>query len=135
MNETLRDLARAVDSERERGVRAHDAAEIVRRARGFRWVGIYDVGDDEFALIGFTGESPPAHPRFPLDSGLSGEAVRTRATVVANTGSEAIVPVLGAESGIVIGTLDAEKDRANAFSDEDVSFLEACAAALRPLYD
>jgi putative methionine-R-sulfoxide reductase with GAF domain len=134
MNETLRELAQAVDSERERGVRAQDAAEIVRSARGYRWVGIYDAGDEEFALIGFTGESPPADPRFPLDRGLSGEAVRTRSTAVASTGSEAIVPVLGAESGIVIGTLDA-KSGAHALSDEDVSFLEACAAALRPLYD
>jgi GAF domain-containing protein len=75
--------------------------------------------------------------------------VRTRASVVSNdvsrdpgylstfgtTVSEAIVPILGAESGIVIGTLDAESDRAGAFSDEDVAFLEECAAMLRPLYD
>ena len=33
-------------------------------------------------------------------------------TAFASTGSEAIVPILGAESGVVIGTLDVESDRA-----------------------
>ncbi len=56
-------------------------------------------------------------------------------TAFASTGSEAIVPILGAESGVVIGTLDVESDRAGAFSSEDVVFLEDCAAVLRPLFD
>jgi L-methionine (R)-S-oxide reductase len=91
----------------------------------------------------------PAHTRFSIDQGLSGDAVRRRTTVVSNdvandprylaafenTGSETIVPVLGAESGIVIGTLDVESDRVDAFSRDDVAFLEECAAVLRPLYD
>jgi L-methionine (R)-S-oxide reductase len=142
-------LARAADGGAPREARARDAAEIVRDARGFRWVGIYDVGDDEIVLVGHTGDTPPSHRCFPVTQGLSGEAVRTRASVVSNdvardpryltafesTGSEAIVPILGAESGIVIGTLDAESDRVDAFSSDDVDFLEACAAVLRPLYD
>jgi putative methionine-R-sulfoxide reductase with GAF domain len=132
MSDVVRALAQAVDSEQPREVRGRAAAEIVRNARGYRWVGIYDVGDDEIAPIAHTGETPPAHERFGVDRGLSGEAVRTRATVVS---SEAVVPILGAESGIVIGTLDVESDRSGAFSREDVDFLEECAAALRPLYD
>jgi putative methionine-R-sulfoxide reductase with GAF domain len=64
---------------------------------------------------------------------LSGEAVTTRATVT--TDSETVVPVLGAESGIPIGTLDVECARDGAFSDDSVAFLEECAALLRPLYD
>jgi putative methionine-R-sulfoxide reductase with GAF domain len=142
-------VAEVADSEAPREERARAAAELIRDARRYRWVGIYDVGDDQVSIIAYTGSEPPAHPSFGIAQGLSGEAVRTRATVVSNdvaldpryliafesTGSEAIVPILGAESGVVIGTLDAESDRSGAFSPEDILFLEDCAAALRPLYD
>lgn len=120
--ETARALAQAADSEAPREQRACAAAEIVRDARGYRWVGIYDVGDEEIALIGYAGAAPPAHPHFPL----------SQATVV--RGSEASVAILGAESGIVIGTLDAQSDRIGV-SDDDVRFLEECASMLRPLYN
>jgi putative methionine-R-sulfoxide reductase with GAF domain len=68
---------------------------------------------------------------------LSGAAISARSTVVSDDGpgSETIVPILGAESGIVIGTLDAQSDRTGAFSAGDVAFLEECAEVLRPLYD
>lgn len=149
MNDLIRKLAQSVDSESPRAERAHVAAELVRGARNYRWVGIYDVGDDEIVLIGHTGSSPPAHARFAIDRGLSGEALRARRTVVSgdvardprylaafeSTASEAIVPILGAETAIPIGTLDVQSDRLDAFSREDVEFLEECASVLRPLYD
>jgi putative methionine-R-sulfoxide reductase with GAF domain len=89
----------------------------------------------------------PAFPRFPRDKGLNGVAVATKDAVVsqdvandgryltafATTGSEAIFPVL-ADAGPVIGTIDVESDRQNAFSQEDEQFLRACAIALRPLW-
>jgi putative methionine-R-sulfoxide reductase with GAF domain len=133
VNETIAALARVADSEEPRATRAQAAAEVVRAAGGYRWVGIYDVGDEEIVLVGHTGATPPAQMRFPVTQGRRGEAVRSRATVVGDDG--AVVPVLGAESGIVIGTLDARWDRAEASSEKDVAFLEACAAVLRPLYD
>jgi putative methionine-R-sulfoxide reductase with GAF domain len=133
MNELIRRIAHTVDSESPREQRAGVAAEIVRSARNYRWVGIYDVGDEELVLIGHAGSLPSADSRFGVDRGLSGDAVRTRRTIV--TGSEAIVPILGAESGIAIGTLDAESDRIDAFTRDDVEFLEECASVLRPLYD
>ena len=135
MNEHVRRLAAAVDAETPREIRARDGAQIIREARGYRWVGIYDVGDEEIVAIGHSGATPPMHERFGVEHGLSGEAVRTRATVVASTGSETIVPILGAESAIVIGTLDVENDRIDAFTGDDLAFLEECAAVLRPLYD
>jgi L-methionine (R)-S-oxide reductase len=150
MNEEIaRALVAAVDAEATREERARATARLVRDAGGYRWVGIYDVGDEEIALIGHSGSTPPAHTRFSLTLGLSGAAISTRSTVVsedvtndpryltafASTGSETIVPILGAESGIVIGTLDAESDRTGAFSADDVAFLEECAEVLRPLYD
>lgn len=135
MNEVSRRLARVADSESPRNERARASAEVIREARSYRWVGIYDVGDEEIVLIGHAGVVPPAHSRFSVEQGLSGDAVRGRTTVVNSTGSETIVPILGPESGIVIGTLDVESDRTDAFSHDDVAFLEECAAVLRPLYD
>jgi L-methionine (R)-S-oxide reductase len=131
----IRALAVVADTEASREDRARAAAEIVRGARDFGWVGIYDVGDEEIGAIGYTGAEAPADLRFGAAQGLSGEAVRTRMTILSDDRSEAIVPILGPESGIVIGTLDARGDRAGAFSIEDVSFLEECAAVLRPLFD
>ncbi|MGA8324974.1 MAG: hypothetical protein WB757_02740 [Candidatus Cybelea sp.] len=138
MNETVaRALVAAVDAEAPREDRARAAAQVVRDAGNYRWVGIYDVGDEEIALIGHSGSTPPARTRFNITLGLSGAAISTRSTVVSEDrpGSETIVPILGAESGIVIGTLDAQSDRIGAFSAADVAFLEACAEVLRPLYD
>jgi putative methionine-R-sulfoxide reductase with GAF domain len=134
VNRAIEALAAAVDSEAPREQRAHEAAQIVKDTnRVYRWVGIYDVGDDEIVLISDTGKQPPARVRLGVEAGLCGQAVRTRATVA--TGSEVIVPILGAESGIVIGTLNVEGDRVDAFAPETVGFLEECAAKLRPLYD
>lgn len=148
-NEARRELAAALDGTDLREVRAHRAAEIVRAKGGYRWVGIYDVEDDRFVLVGHTGPSAPVHPHFPITQGLSGEAIRARSTIVCNdvsrdaryltafesTGSEMIVPILGAESGIPIGTLDVESDKIDAFGDEDRAFVESCALALMPLFE
>ncbi len=125
-----RSLMSAVDAEASREDRAHVCAELVGSARGYRWVNIYDVDDDAISLLGWTGATPPVG-RFALDRGLNGEAVRTRETVT--RGAEVVVPILGAESGIVIGTLEAHSERTD--TDGDVAFLERCAAILRPLYD
>lgn len=94
---------------------------MIRSARNYRWLGIYDIDDDDVALLADAGERP------------ANEAARTRATVVA--GAEFVVPILGAESGIVIGTIDAQNERVEGIVADDVAFLEECAAALRPLYD
>jgi GAF domain-containing protein len=148
-DDLLHRIAGVLDTTEMREVRARHAAEAVRDARGYRWVGIYDVGDSEIELIGHTGVQAPAHVRFSVEEGLSGEAVRTRATVISNdvandpryltafasTGSETIVPILGAETGLVIGTLDVESDRVDAFGDDDRRFLETCAQALMPLFE
>lgn len=124
-----------------------EAAELIRRAGDYRWVGLYEVTDTEICAIAWTGTVAPAFPRFPRERGLNGVAVSTRGAAVsqdvandpryltafATTGSEAIFPVLS-DAGEVIGTIDVESDRRNAFSPEDEQFLQACAIALRPLW-
>jgi putative methionine-R-sulfoxide reductase with GAF domain len=132
-DEVVQRLAAVLDTTEMRELRARHAAETVRAARNYRWVGIYDVGDEEIELIGHTGAQAPAFVRFSVEQGLSGDAVRTREIVT--SASEAVVPILGAETGMVIGTLDVESDKRAAFGDDDRRFLEACAQALMPLFE
>jgi putative methionine-R-sulfoxide reductase with GAF domain len=110
-------------------------------------VGLYEVTDTEIGAIAWTGTVVPTFPRFPRSKGLNGVAVATKDAVLSqdvssdpryltafvNTGSEGIVPVL-ADAGQVIGTIDVESDRRNAFSPEDERFLRACAIALSRLW-
>lgn len=148
--DVLQRIARAASDEYDsRDVRARRTAEIIRETGEYRWVGIYDVSDDEVSLIAYAGAGAPAHQQFPVTQGLTAAAVQSRAPVIVGdvtqdkryltafgtTRSEAIVPVLGAESGIVIGTLDVESDRFDAFDTGDTAFLEDCAAAIMPLFE
>ncbi|MBV8344308.1 MAG: hypothetical protein JO190_04840 [Candidatus Eremiobacteraeota bacterium] len=127
------ELARAVDTEAAREARAGLAAAMILEGGALRRVRIFDVGDEYIALLGYAGSPDPEEERIAVSSGPNGEAASTRATVLA--AGEAVVPILGAESGVVIGTLDAEADGSRDLTPDDVSFLEDCAAVLRPLYD
>jgi L-methionine (R)-S-oxide reductase len=118
-------------------------AERLRQTGGWRWLGVYAVGATEISLIGWSGPAPPAHPRFPRDRGLCGAAAASGAPVVVNdvtsdpryletlgtTLSEMVVPVKRA-SGEVVGLIDVESDRRDAFSPIDVALLEEHAALL-----
>ncbi len=115
-------------------------AEMIRATRDYRWVGIYKIVRDDFVIMGKTGTCPPAYPRFPITQGLAGAAVeKKKAIMVAdvhkdprylptfeNTKSEIVVPVI-MESGKVIGLIDVESDKFNAFTPADRDFLEHAA--------
>jgi L-methionine (R)-S-oxide reductase len=131
----------------DRRDRAARCAAIIRRLRGYRWVGIYDVTDDEIAVIGWDGPSPPAHPCFPRTHGLCGAAAASEKPVLVGdvaadpryltthptTRSEIVVPVSSLRQ--VVGAIDVESDRMDAFDDEDVSLLERCAGAISALWE
>jgi L-methionine (R)-S-oxide reductase len=128
--------------------RGQQVAELIRGAGGYRWVGLYDVTDTEILAVAWTGPTPPAFPRFSREKGLNGVAVSTKAPVVcqdvandpryletfSNTGSEAVIPVISG-AGHVLGTIDVESERRNAFSADDESLLVACAASVRALWE
>lgn len=142
----LRELFNPVRSQNRPAV-ARQAADLIRQAGRYRWVGLYDVTDTEVAAIAWTGEIAPAFPRFPRTQGLNGAAISAGDVVIsqdvtrdpryltafATTGSEAIIPVVTTH-GRVVGTIDVESDRLNAFSAEDEVFLRDCAVALAPLW-
>jgi GAF domain-containing protein len=119
------------------------AAELIREARGYRWVGIYKVTKKEFVALSWTGKEPAAYPRFPLSQGLCGAVLESRKSMVLGdvrkeprclpafhtTRSEIIVPLITEEKKVV-GMLDAESETLNAFGDEDRKFLERAGALI-----
>ena len=115
-------------------------ADRIREAGGYRWVGIYAVGRNEISVIGWSGPDPPAHPRFPKERGLCGAAAASGSSVLVsdvasdprylttlgNTRSEIVIPVKSA-TGQVVGLIDVESDRVDAFGKEDERLLEGFA--------
>jgi L-methionine (R)-S-oxide reductase len=130
----------------DRAARAREAAESIRLARDFHWVGLYDVTASEIRALAWTGVKPPAFPIFPRTQGLNGAAVSAGCPVVINdvrndrrylttfgtTLAEAIVPVRAGDT--IVGTIDVESDQLNAFKADDEHFLQRCAEALVPLW-
>lgn len=157
--ETLRRIRSIVAGGGGRIERAKHLAETVRSLGNYRWTGVYDVGTDLVSIIAYSsassgahagdsGPGAPAYPVFPVTQGLTGAAIKEKATVVVrdvrtdpryltafgNTLSEMIVPVFDPRGKSVIGTIDVESERANAFSARDQQLLEECARAALPLW-
>jgi len=119
----------------------------IRETRGYRWVGIYAVGREEISVIGWSGPEAPAHPRFPKDRGLCGAAAASGSTVVVrdvaedprylttfgSTRSEIVVPVKRA-TGEVVGLIDVESEKLDAFTSEDCRLLEKLASEVAGLW-
>ncbi len=118
-------------------------AEMIRAARNYRWVGIYKVTKKEFVIVAGTGECPPAYPRFPVTQGLCCAALESQETIVVgdvhkdprylptfgSTQSEIVVPIVSDEKKVV-GILDVESEKLNAFENDDRKFLERSASLL-----
>ncbi|MGH9564139.1 MAG: GAF domain-containing protein [Terracidiphilus sp.] len=132
----------------DRAEKAKRLAELVRKLGHYRWVGVYDVTLESVSIIAWNGSSAPEHSSFPVTDGLTGAAIREKRAVIAgdvrtdsrylttfvSTLSEIIVPVLSPAGGHVIGTVDVESDRLNAFSPRDQQMIEQCAQAALPLW-
>jgi L-methionine (R)-S-oxide reductase len=138
-----------LNSTQPRHEKAKMIADKIRLAKGYPWAGLYDVTDKEIKIISCAGRSEPAIPSFPKDKGLNGRAVMQRRTVIVNdiekdedylltfrnTKSEIVVPVFGKEGKQVVGTIDVEGERTDAFNDDDVQFLEDCAKKISALWN
>jgi L-methionine (R)-S-oxide reductase len=118
-------------------------AELIRAARNYRWVGVYKIVKKEFVILAGSGDEPPAYPRFPITQGLCGAVLDLGKPIVVGdvhkdtrylptfhtTRSEIIVPMRN-EHRHILGMLDAESDKLNAFGDEDRQFLERAAGLI-----
>lgn len=114
--------------------------EMIRAARGYRWVGVYKVIRGECVIVAGTGDDPPCYPRFPATQGLCGAAVESGETVVVDdvrkdvrylptfgtTRSEIVVPIIS-QSERVVGVIAAESTKLKAFGAEDREVLERVA--------
>jgi L-methionine (R)-S-oxide reductase len=131
----------------DRAEKAKRLAERIQKLGDYRWVGIYDVGAEQVSILGWTGPNPPEHPTFSIGKGLTGAAVEQREAVIVgdvrndqryltafgSTVSEIIVPVLSPD-GRVVGTVDVESDRPDAFSASDQQMIQQCAQAAMLLW-
>src|SRR5882672_466164 len=140
------ELRRVFGATSDRQAQAQAACELICRLGGYRWTGLYDVESEEIAVIAWSGPQPPTFPRFPRGKGLNGAAVASGQPVIVQdvsadarhlatiegTRAEMIMPVLHAER--VVGTIDVESAKANAFGERDRRLLKECAEALRPLW-
>ena len=143
----LEEVSRVLEGGGDRERKAASIASAIRQAGDYRWVGLYEVTEEEIANLAFDGPGAPAHPRFPATQGLSGSAVASGETVVVgdvredpryltafgSTRSEIIVPVVDRAGRKVVGTIDVESEKVDAFSEEDRAALERCAVALAEL--
>ncbi|MGD1213022.1 MAG: GAF domain-containing protein [Candidatus Acidiferrales bacterium] len=147
VNNVLGQIRSIAASGDDRAAKAKRLAERIQTLGSYRWVGIYDVGPEQVSIIAWSGPSAPEHPTFPVDKGLTGAAIQQKKAVVVgdvrndpryltafgSTLSEIIVPVLSPD-GRVIGTVDVESERANAFSASDQQMIEQCAEAALALW-
>ena len=145
----LEEVSCVLNGDGDRRQKAAGVARAIRRAGAYRWVGLYEVSEEEIVNLAFDGPGMPAHPSFPVTQGLSGAAVASRETVVVgdvskdpryltafgSTRSEIIVPVVDSAWRKVVGTIDVESERVDAFSEEDRAALERCAAAVAELWE
>ena len=117
--------------------RMKQLVEMIRAARDYRWVGVYKIIKDEFVIMAETGSEPPAYARFPITQGLCGAALESGKPIIVGdvskdgrylpafhtTHSEIIVPMRN-DHRHVLGMLDADSEKLNAFDEEDLQFLE-----------
>ena len=138
-----------LQSNQGREQKAKLIAEKIRNAKGYSWVGLYDVTGKDIHLISYAGRSEPTFTSFPNDKGLNGRANLEKRTVIVNdidrdedyiltfsdTQSEIVVPVFDTDGKTVKGTIDVESEQENAFGEEDAAFLEECATTIQSLWN
>jgi L-methionine (R)-S-oxide reductase len=124
-------------------------AAMLRESAGYRWVGLYDVDSTkgEVGNLVWDGPGAPEYPIFPITKGLTSSAIAEKRTVnvgdvsadpryltaLGSTRSEIIVPIFD-DREQVVGTIDVESERPNAFDKDTEQLLQDCAVLLRPLF-
>ncbi|MGH9559966.1 MAG: GAF domain-containing protein [Terracidiphilus sp.] len=148
MNNVLGQIRMTAASGGDRVIRAKRLADMIRKLGEYRWVGVYDVDEQDVSIVGWSGSGEPAHPTFPISEGLTGAAIHEKKavnvgdvrndprylTAFGDTRSEMIVPILAPGGARVIGTVDVESERENAFAAADQQMIEQCAQAALPLW-
>lgn len=111
----------------------------------YHWVGIYLLDGNELVLHNYVGK-PTEHTRIPVGVGVCGTAVARKTNQIVDDVSQVenylacslktkseIVVLIQDDEGI-IGQIDIDSDRPNAFGPDDESFLNAIARLLAKRY-
>ena len=108
----------------------------------YNWIGIYILKGDDLILGPWKGPHATEHTKIPIGTGKCGSAAETGKTELipdvtsdnrylscfAKTKSEIVVPIK--KDDMIIGEIDIDSDKIDAFSNEDKVFLEKVADML-----
>jgi L-methionine (R)-S-oxide reductase len=146
----LEGLQKIVADDSSRIEKLQEIAALIRNSGSYRWVGLYDVDRQAGEVVNLVWDGPgaPEYPTFPIGKGLTGSAIQERKvisvgdvaadprylTAFGSTRSEIIVPIFNGQRDQVVGTIDVESERANAFNENTESLLIDCAGAIAPLW-
>jgi GAF domain-containing protein len=106
----------------------------------YSWIGIYFLKDNNLILGPWKGSQPTEHKVIPIGKGICGSAAKSGKTeIISNvnkdnrylacfieTKSEIVVPIK--RNREIIGEIDIDSNKKNAFIKEDLEFLESLAA-------
>lgn len=108
----------------------------------YTWVGIYIVDGDDLELGPWKGEQATEHTRIPIGKGICGSAAASGKTEIVpdvnaddrylacfvSTKSEIVVPIKANYK--ILGEIDIDSDKKDAFTRKDKEFLEKIADML-----
>ncbi len=111
----------------------------------YDWTGIYLVDGDELVLHNYHG-APSPHVRIPIGQGICGAAAAEKDSIIVpdvnadprylacsiETKSEIVVPIYAGNE--IIGEIDIDSHRLDAFKKHDCSFLEKVAASIGQMW-
>src|SRR5579872_6650932 len=134
-----------VEGENDRVANLANIAAALRQQFGWLWVGFYLVKNDELVVGPFQG--PVACTRISKGRGVCGTSWKEERTLIVPdveafpghiacsslSRSEIVVPIRAGQT--IIGVLDADSDKRNAFDEEDQRWLETLVAQLPGITD
>lgn len=105
----------------------------------YSWIGIYLVKENHLILGPWKGKQATEHTKIPIGKGICGSAAETGTTEIVadvskdnrylscfiSTRSEIVIPIK--TNGKIIGEIDIDSDRPDAFDKRDAVFLEKIA--------
>jgi L-methionine (R)-S-oxide reductase len=144
--EVLVTLDSALGQARGKPAREAIAKLLNSTVPSYSWVGVYVVEGNDLVLDAWAGPAATEHTRIQIGKGVCGFAAKAGKTEIVSdvgkdprylqcflsTRSEIVVPVTS--QGSVVGEIDVDSDRLDAFSSIDREFLEAIAKKASSLW-